>query len=351
MTDGREVVRAFCSILQRHLEGVDRMVAAIHVFPDGDAVGSALALCNALEGRVDSRTILVPGTLNRRYAFLEEVFGEGLEVYEIESEQEARSFCEKAAGALLFVLDSSGWSRLGVLEEALRNGSWRSTFCIDHHPGNRGFLQHNLVDSSSSSAAELVYRVLEELGLGMDYKVALPLYVAFMTETGSFHYSNTSSTVHRMVAGLIDQGVDPDHVYREIYERFSESRLSFLSGALARVERRLDGRVGWLPLDYEFFRRYNATIDDAVVTMAYVRGLEGVEVAVVLMEDEPGKTKVSLRAVGDVDVSRIASVVGGGGHKTASGALLSGDFEDVSRRLLDAIESYWTANGKKRGME
>jgi phosphoesterase RecJ-like protein len=209
---------------------------------------------------------------------------------------------------------------------------------IDHHHDNTRFGTVNLVCSVASCTAEMVWRIAKELGAEITPKIAKALYVGLVTDTGRFMYENTTPIAHRMAAELIEVGVEPHKVYRELYEDLPFRRLQLLQRALASVERPDDGALTIAHLTKRDYEETGALETDSEGVVDHMRAVEGTRVAVLVRElladDREGMRKVSLRATdGTVDVSRVARVFGGGGHPQAAGFSTAAPYPELVTEL------------------
>ena len=222
---------------------------------------------------------------------------------------------------LVVFLDCGNIDRMPV--DFLRSGDVRIVN-IDHHHDNTRFGEVNLVDSSASSTAEIVWRLARELGAELTPPIAEALYVGLVTDTGRFAHRNTGADAHRMAAELIEAGADPHRVNRQVFESLPFRRLELLARALAHVRRLDDGALTVSHLTRADYLETGSDEHDSEGIVDHLRSVEGTAVAVLarelLAEDRAGLRKVSMRAVdGRVDVSRIARGFGGGGHTQAAG--------------------------------
>jgi bifunctional oligoribonuclease and PAP phosphatase NrnA len=289
----------------------DRFLLTTHEGPDGDALGSLLGLHHILTqlGK-DSVMFLAakefPLPVEYRFLALEEVFHEPpVDVVD----------------RILVFLDCGNIDRMPV--GFLHRGESR-ILNIDHHHDNTGFGTLNLVDTEASCTAEILFELAKLLGAELTPEIAGALYVALVTDTGRFMYENTRPTTHRMAAELIEAGVEPHTVYRELYEDLPFRRLQLLQRALASVERHDDGGITIAHLTKGDYEDTGALETDSEGVVDHMRAVEGTRVAVLVREllsdDREGMRKVSLRATdGTVDVSRVAREFGGGGHPQAAG--------------------------------
>jgi bifunctional oligoribonuclease and PAP phosphatase NrnA len=209
---------------------------------------------------------------------------------------------------------------------------------IDHHHDNTRFGTVNLVCPIASCTAEMVWRIAKELDAEITPEIAKALYVGLVTDTGRFMYENTSAMAHRMAAELIEAGVQPHVVYRELFEDLPFRRLQLLQRALSSVERYDDGAITIAHLTKGDYGQTGALETDSEGVVDHMRAVEGTRVAVLVREllsdDRSGMRKVSLRATdGSVDVSRIAREFGGGGHPQAAGFSTSMPYPELVDQL------------------
>lgn len=304
---------AVASDLERvvdELRSGERFLLTAHEGPDGDALGSLLAMHQILEqlGK-DSVMFLAakefPLPVEYRFLPLEEVFHEPP---------------ADVVDRVLVFLDCGNIDRMPVT--FLRRDGAR-VLNLDHHHDNTRFGTVNLVDTEASCTAEIVFAVAKRLGAEITPEIASALYVGLITDTGKFMYENTRADSHRMAAELIEAGVDVGDTYRRLYERVPIEKLRLTACAMEKVERYDEGR---LAITYVSADDYEATGAAEVLTegiIDFVRALEGTAVAALVRDKtdrESAARKVSLRSTdGSVDVSAIARVHGGGGHRRAAG--------------------------------
>jgi len=288
-----------------------KLLLTTHENPDGDALGSLLAMHWVLEqiGK-DSVMFMSPDEFPLPYEYRDLVF-EGL-VGAPPDDLDERT---------VVFLDCGNIDRMPV--DFLRREGVH-ILNVDHHHDNTRFGTVNLVDPAAACTAEIVWRLAKELGAELTPQIADAMYVGLVTDTGRFSYENTSPDSHRMAAELIEAGVDPHLVYRRLYEDLPFRRLQLLQRALASVQRHDDGAITLASLERADFHHTDALETDSEGIVDHMRAVEGTAVAVLVREllaqDRRGLRKVSLRATdGRVDVSRIARALGGGGHPQAAG--------------------------------
>jgi bifunctional oligoribonuclease and PAP phosphatase NrnA len=312
------------------LRARDRFLLTAHEGPDGDALGSLLGLHKVLTQLGKDSVMFMaakefPLPVEYRFLPLEEVFHEPP--------------ADMADRTVVF-LDCGNIDRMPV--EWLTAGG-NDVINIDHHHDNTCFGDINLVEVGASCTAEIVYDLALLLGAKITAEIASALYVGLITDTGKFMYENTNAHTHRVAADLIDAGVDVDDTYRRLYEHVPVEKLRLVSRALDGISSLCDGR---LAISYITMADYEATGAGEEMTeglIDHLRSIDGVKVAAVIRDlGDRGRAarKVSLRSsAGDVDVSAIARLNGGGGHKRAAGFSTDLEFEQLAEFLTREVSS------------
>jgi len=292
-----------------------------HVYPDGDVLGSQLGLGLALRAAGRAATFACAHAVPDPFHFLPGAA-------DLQQWTTGRNGFD-----LVVTLDCPDPARLGGLLEGTRGPGVR-VVNIDHHGDNRRYGDVNWVDTRAAATGEMVYDLLQAAGLPLTPDVAVNLYTAIVTDTGSFRYSNTTARTLRVAAHLLEVGVDPAHVATAVYETRDLGGLRLLGQALQTVETDPDGSIAWLALDRA--KAESPDLPEAEEFVNYPRSLRTAKVAV-LFRELPDAVKVSLRAKGEVNVARIAASLGGGGHPNAAGLILPGGLTEAKARVLGAI--------------
>jgi phosphoesterase RecJ-like protein len=315
-----------------------RICLTTHVNPDGDGIGSMVGLVHLLRARGADPVIVSPTPIPPRYHFLLD----GLKGID----RSAEAVKEIRRADLLCVVDIADLGRLGMLHEAVRDRGV-PVACVDHHvsagtlpPGPR------YVDPLASATGELVGELAEANGWEIPPLVAQALYVAILTDTGGFRFSNTRPRVLRMAADLLESGVDPEQIYLQVYANAPEGRQRLLAEALQTLVVEREVGLSWITIPPGSMERHRVSADDLDGVVEYARSVEGVRMALLFREIAQGRIKVSLRSVGDVDVADFAKPFGGGGHRKAAGLSLEGALADVQAAVLRAAREY-LANGAR----
>jgi bifunctional oligoribonuclease and PAP phosphatase NrnA len=293
------------------LRAADKLLLTTHENPDGDALGSLLAMHWILRqlGK-DSVMFMSPDEFPLPWEYRAWTF-----------EDMVGAPPEDVDERTIVFLDCGNIDRMPV---DFLQADGLHILNIDHHHDNTRFGTVNLVSPVASSTAEIVWRLAKELDADITPPIADALYTGLVTDTGRFMYENTTPAAHRMAAELIEAGVEPHEVYRRLYEDLPFRRLQLLQRALSSVERYDDGSITIAHLVKDDYEQTGALETDSEGVVDHMRAVEGTAVAVVVREQlsdgRHGMRKVSLRATdGRVDVSRIAREFGGGGHPQAAG--------------------------------
>jgi phosphoesterase RecJ-like protein len=300
------------------------VVVCAHVNPDGDAVGATIALTLALRSAGVSA---VPTLADAHHAPATYSFLDGFDLY------------RPAAGLdspdIFLALDTPTWARLGAAEKLARASA--KVIVIDHHADDACFGALNLVDEGSASTGSIVWRLLPALGVSPTPAIANACYVALMTDTGRFSYSNATPRALRDAAEMIEAGADAHRLYTLVYESRTAPALALLGRVLSRVTLANDDRVVYSWITANDLAETGALPEETENLVDIVRQTGSVDAVVIFKEEDDG-VKVSLRAKsGDLDVGAIARSFGGGGHVAAAGATLALPLEDAIDTILRTL--------------
>ncbi len=303
------------------LQRCKTVLISAHKSPDGDALGSQLGLMLALEKMNKTVTMHNLDPVPEIYRFLPQ--NERIRIGRpVQGRYDA------------FIVVDADPPRTGLFEKSYPADILIN---IDHHITNPREWPLTWLDPDASACGEMVYNLIRELGVPLDRDIALCLYAAILTDTGSFRYSNTTPKSLRIAATLLDAGVDPWLVTENVYESFAYRRLKLLGSILAGMEQSADGRAAWVVVTDELFQQTGTTAEDTDNFVNFVRSVKGVEVAVLFRQNAAAQYKISLRSKGRVDLSGLAQSFGGGGHKNAAGGVLDGTIEEVKNRVISEV--------------
>jgi len=315
-------MRGDLSAICRVLREKGRFLIACHENPEGDAIGSELALALALRKMGKTATVLNADPVPANLLFLPGadtvVFTEDGSKYDV-----------------AVVLDCGSPERTGRVGRELRKCPLLVN--IDHHRTNGDLGELALVDPDAAATGLLIHRVLSAMGYEIDLDVATNIYVAVLTDTGSFHYGSSSPEAFEVAGDMVRRGVDPWAVAEQVCEAQSAHRLRLLGRVLDSLEVSDGGRVACITTMQEDLREFASGKDALEGFINYPRSIVGVEVAVSFREEEGGVFRVSFRSKGRVDVSAVAARFGGGGHRNAAGCAVPGTLADVKKRVQEAL--------------
>ncbi len=314
-----------CEQISQLLRSQNSFLVLTHYRPDGDAVGSQLALVLLLKGLGKQVEAWNDDPVPAKFRFLAD---SGVIQHPPAA---AKDF------DVVIAIDTSTWQRVGTA--AQRIGKRKHFINIDHHVSNEKFAEINWIVPDAPASGQIAYDLIKRGGFALTGDMATCLFAAISTDTGSFSYANTSAASLRVAGELVDAGVNVGEVCRHIYQSYPYSRLQLLQKALADITLTDDKKVAYCWVTNDMFEESGAKREDTEGLIDYARSIEGVRVAVLFEESpEPNKVRVSLRSKHPkIDVNAIARRFGGGGHHEAAGARITGETHDVETRVLQTI--------------
>ena len=330
-----EAAHAFAELL---VPG-QRVCLTTHVNPDGDGIGSEVGLLHLLKAQGIEAILTNPSPTPPRFHFLlSDVPG---------ADRHREAVKELRRADLIVVLDISDLSRLGNLGETVKQRGV-PVACIDHHvsPGELPAGPRYL-DPGAAATGELVFEIGRANGWPLTREAARALYVAIMTDTGSFRFSNTHPRTLRIAAELLETGLDPEQMYLDVYANAPEGRPRLYAEALQTLVVEPEYGLAWVTVPPGALDRLGVSADDLDGVVEFPRSIQGVRMALLFREIGHGRIKVSLRSVGDVDVAAFAHPFGGGGHAKAAGLSVEGQMADVQARVLAAAREFLGSNGRR----
>ncbi len=309
------------------------VVLTTHVNPDGDGLGSEIALAECLSGQGKNVTIINYSATPEVYLFLDVH-------HRILRYDSSRHDALIAKADAIVILDTNQPERLRTMQRAVLESA-AVKLVIDHHLEPHPFADHYLIDEDATSTGEIMYRLLSKLGDGaLTPLVAQNLYCAIMTDTGSFRYPRVDSEIHRIVADLLDRGADPVTVYSNVYERWSNGRIHLLGEMLAGLRTEENGMLAHVSVTQDMLRRTGTAEVDTDNFTVYPMSVEGVLIGILFLELKDG-VKVSVRSRGEIPSNELAKEFGGNGHLNAAGARLHQvSIEEVRNVVVKAAAKY-----------
>ena len=316
--------------LKRRINESDNILLSTHNNPDGDGLGSELAMYYYLKGLNKNVKISNISAMADRYNFMDknnvvEVYSENLSVESFD---------------LVIVFDLGDYRRLGQLGQEILNNSI-DVINIDHHvPRDENNYCLSIVDIDAPATTYMIWKYFEYLDLTnmpLEDSIAIPLYVGLLNDTGSFRYSAVNSDTHNMASHLLMSNVNPNEIFQHVYENRTMGKINLLSRMIENLKFSENGRIGYAVVNKKTFKDAAATIDDADGLADFIRSIDGVEISFCITS--LNATKVSLRSRGKYTVNDIAQVFGGGGHYYASGAeIQESEIDQTIEKILSKLK-------------
>lgn len=324
-----QVIEAVARVVKQH----KAFVLTTHVNPDGDGLGSEVALAEWLVEQGKEVHILNYSPTPAFYLFIDP--HNHLQQF---NEQKHASVISKAD--VILVLDTNHPDRLRSLAPHVLQ-SKAVKICIDHHLDPHPFADHYVIDADATSTGEIMYRLLRHLqGDTVSPTIASALYCAIMTDTGSFRYPRVDPETHRIVAHLIECGADPVSIYHQVYEQWSAGRVQLLGDALASLKTTLNGKLAHITITQSDLQQTGTTEVDTDNFTVYPMNVAGVVAGILFLELKDG-VKMSFRSKGNIAINELAKEFGGNGHKHAAGArLFNCNLDDTKQQVLLAAAKH-----------
>ncbi len=289
-----------------------------HAAPDGDSIGSSLALYNSIISIGKKAKVIIDDDVPVIYRFLKNAD----EICYVDTVDKFD---------LAIVLDSSGVDRLGNSSKYLVN---KKVVNIDHHISNTGFGTYNIVHTDAAATAEIIYKIIIKMGIRIDKDIAGCLYAGIVTDTGKFQYSNTTSETHQIASELLKHGVNSSEFFKLIYQNITKEKTKLIGESINIMEFYCEDKISVITLSKEQFLKTGAKEEDTEGIIDFARDINSVELALLFRESKDGNIKISFRSKDYINVNVFAGKFGGGGHKSAAGATVSGDIISVKEKVL-----------------
>lgn len=302
----------------QHIQARKYFLVTSHTRPDGDAVGSSLALAQILRKMGKAAEIVLGDSVPVIYKPLPHA----------DTIVHSSRVNGKYDAAIILECDSVVRTRLQGLEEHF-------LINIDHHATSKPFADVNWIDPSACAVAEMVFRLAQAAGVKITPEIATCLYTAVLTDTGSFSYSSTNAHTFDLAKRLVEHGADPARIAHNVYFSNPTSKMRLLGAALSGLHR--EGALAWMTVTRDDMDRTGALEEDCEGLVNYALGIAGIEVAAFFRETSDGRVRISLRSKGAVNVSEIADKFGGGGHECASGFSTPGPIATAEKNVLSEL--------------
>ncbi len=315
-----------------HLKNSNHLLLASHTNPDGDAIGSLIAMGLSLDALNKKTTLYNESPVPAVYRFLPAI------------DRIVRHIDRANIYDTAIILDCSDLQRIGKAVSTVNRIP--VIINIDHHITNTHFGNFQLIDTSACATTEIIYRLLKKMAVPINRAVATSIYTGIFTDTGSFRFSNTNRSAFAICEEMLGLGVDPYNVAQHVYETYSLGHIRLLNLAINSIEISYNGKLSMMVLTKKMLDETGTQPEDIDGLVNYAKGIEGVKVAVLIQEltnnkgkpKKPGRFKVSLRSDGTVDVAAIATSFGGGGHYRAAGFSIESTLSDIKSEIINLAE-------------
>lgn len=315
--------------LSRIITSKQHFLISCHINPDGDGIGSLLALGTSLAALGKDVQLVCTDGVPMVYGFLDG------------SAAIVRNFDFGQRPEVLVLVDCAEKERV-----ALPAGIWDMAGLIivniDHHVTNAGFGDLNIIDSNAAATGEIIFHLLKELHLPFNQSIALALYTAIATDTGFFRFANTSGVTLEVCSYLINAfQIEPAKIAEQVHEQKSYNSIRLLGEVLNTIKLAMDGKVAWAILDQRMLAKFPVEYEETENYVNYARSIEGVEIGILFKELKPNEIKLSWRSTSAVDVSKLAAYFGGGGHARAAGCNITGTLHEVVNMVLRFVADFY----------
>src|ERR1051325_6033240 len=304
------------------IEQKQRFMITSHVRPDGDGLGSGLALWWMLKALNKDADVILRDRVPPAYNVLP-----GSELVFVQDD-----VTEVYDGA--FIIECSDVERPGL--PSLGN---QFVVNIDHHSTTDTFGDINWIDPTAAAVGEMIYNLCKALGVEVTKEIAECIYTALLTDTGSFHFSNTTERTLKIASELVRRGVEPARISQALFYSYPFSKIKLLGLVLSDIERDESGRIAWVTMDRATMYEADASEEDSDGIVNHALSIGDVEAVAFFKEIAPGAYRVSLRSKGKNNVAKVAESFGGGGHRNAAGCRIEGEFEVVKQRVIEGLQS------------
>ena len=311
------------------LRNADNILILCHKNPDGDTIGCGSALYYALASLGKTAAVLCSDPISRRLSYTR-----------------PRLFRGEFEPGLVVAVDVAGTQLFGD-SGLMPSYSRRVDLCIDHHAGNNGYAQYTLLNPEAAAAAELLWEVIEAMGVQLDSQMADCLYTGLATDTGCFRFANTKAKTHRVAARLMEAGARVEELNTLLFATKTRGQMEAERIARSHLEYALDGRCALIWLDRDEIEASQADPSDLEELTALPIGIEGVKIGLTFRQQPGGSWRVSIRTANGVDAVAVARRLGGGGHLRASGCELLGTLDNAKSAVLAEAKAVLDQSGEE----
>jgi len=295
-----------------------------HADPDGDSIGSIMALREILRLRNKDVDFYINGEIPFNYKFMKDV-------------EKTSTYNENLEYDLFFALDSSDRERLGKNSSIIDNSN--KTICIDHHKTNEGYCDLNIIEPDYSSTGEIIFDIFNRLNYEINEIAAENIFISIITDTGKFIYDNAGYKTFENVSKLLKMNIDKSEIIKKLYSSEPKNIFKLKSDVFNSTEFYFKDRVALSCLSQRILKNYSIGLKDIDGLVERLRDIENVEISILIKELKSKTYKISMRSLGSADVSKVCEVFGGGGHKNAAGFKIDNiEYTDLKSKIIKEVE-------------
>jgi len=310
--------------LDEFVEKSNKIAVAAHADPDGDSIGSIMALREILKTKGKDIDFFINGEIPFNYKFIKDL------------DKASLSYKEKKYD-LFFALDSSDEERLADKVDIMKNS--KKTICIDHHKTNKGYCNLNIIEPDFSSTGEIIYEIFKTLKYEINERAAENIFIAIITDTGKFIYNNAGYKTFENVSDLLKLNINKNEIVKNLYSSEPKNIFKLKADVFNSTEFFMEDKVALSCLFKENLKKYNLSLKDIDGLVERLRDIENVEISILIKELDDKTYKISMRSLGNSDVSKVCETFGGGGHKNAAGFKIDNiEFATLKKLILEEVE-------------
>lgn len=310
--------------LDEFVEKSNKIAVVAHADPDGDSIGSIMALREILKTKGKDIDFFINGEIPFNYKFIKDL------------DKASLSYKEKKYD-LFFALDSSDEERLADKVDIMKNS--KKTICIDHHKTNKGYCNLNIIEPDFSSTGEIIYEIFKTLKYEINERAAENIFIAIITDTGKFIYDNAGYKTFENVSDLLKLNINKNEIVKNLYSSEPKNIFKLKADVFNSTEFFMEDKVALSCLFKENLKKYNLSLKDIDGLVERLRDIENVEISILIKELDDKTYKISMRSLGNSDVSKVCETFGGGGHKNAAGFKIDNiEFSTLKKLILEEVE-------------
>jgi phosphoesterase RecJ-like protein len=310
--------------LDEFVEKSNKIAVVAHADPDGDSIGSIMALREILKTKGKDVDFFINGEIPFNYKFIKDL------------DKASLSYKEKKYD-LFFALDSSDEERLADKVDIMKNS--KKTICIDHHKTNKGYCNLNIIEPDFSSTGEIIYEIFKTLKYEINERAAENIFIAIITDTGKFIYNNAGYKTFENVSDLLKLNINKNEIVKNLYSSEPKNIFKLKADVFNSTEFFMEDKVALSCLFKENLKKYNLSLKDIDGLVERLRDIENVEISILIKELDDKTYKISMRSLGNSDVSKVCETFGGGGHKNAAGFKIDNiEFVTLKKLILEEVE-------------